>query len=81
MAIAVIISRFGALTGWTMICAEMPLAAAKDGLFPERFKRLSGTGVPTFGVVNSTVLASVAVILGATHVIRLGPRWSRFAKA
>ena len=41
MAIAVIISGFGALNGWTMICAEMPLAAAKDGLFPERFKRLS----------------------------------------
>ena len=64
-----------------MICAEMPLAAAKDGLFPERFKRLSGAGVPTLGVVISTVRASVAVILGATHVIRLGPRWSRFAKA
>ncbi len=46
-----------------MICAEMPLAAAKDGLFPERFKRLSGTGVPTFGVVISTVLASIAVII------------------
>ena len=41
MAIAVIISGFGALNGWTMICAEMPLAAAKDGLFPERFKRMS----------------------------------------
>ena len=38
-------------------------------------------GVPTLGVVISTVRASVAVILGATHVIRLGPRWSRFAKA
>src|SRR5918995_4374216 len=63
MAIAVIISGFGALNGWTMICAEMPLAAAKDGLFPERFKRLSGTGVPAFGVVISTVLASVAVII------------------
>ena len=44
MAIVVIISGFGALNGWTMICAEMPLAAAKDGLFPERFKRLSRTG-------------------------------------
>ena len=63
MAIAVIISGFGALNGWTMICAEMPLAAAKDGLFPERFKRLSGTGVPAFGAVISTVLASVAVII------------------
>ena len=41
MAIAVIISGFGALNGWTMICAEMPLAAADDGLFPQQFKRIS----------------------------------------
>ena len=61
MAIVVIISGFGALNGWTMICAEMPLAAAKDGLFPDQFKRLSGHGVPTFGIVSSTVLASVAM--------------------
>ena len=49
MAIAVMISGFGALNGWTMICAEMPLAAASDGLFPERFKRMSKTGVPRSG--------------------------------
>ena len=41
MGLAVVVSGFGALNGWTMICAEMPLAAAKDGLFPERFGRLS----------------------------------------
>src|SRR4051794_19656826 len=35
VALAVIVSGFGALNGWTMICAEMPLAAAKDGVFPE----------------------------------------------
>jgi len=63
MAIAVIISGFGALNGWTMICAEMPLAAAKDGLFPEAFKRISKKGVPAFGIVASTVLASLAMIL------------------
>jgi basic amino acid/polyamine antiporter, APA family len=63
MAVAVIISGFGSLTGWTMICAEMPLAAAKDGLFPPRFGRLSGNGVPAFGIVVSTVLASVAMII------------------
>jgi basic amino acid/polyamine antiporter, APA family len=63
MAVAVIISGLGALNGWTMICAEMPLAAAKDGLFPERFKRLSRTEVPAFGIVASTVLASVAVVI------------------
>jgi APA family basic amino acid/polyamine antiporter len=62
MAIAVIISGFGALNGWTMICAEMPLAAANDGVFPERFKRLSSKGVPAFGIISSTVLASVCIV-------------------
>jgi APA family basic amino acid/polyamine antiporter len=63
VALAVIISGIGALNGWTMICAEMPLAAAKDGLFPARFGRLSGRKVPAFGIIASTVLASVAVVI------------------
>jgi APA family basic amino acid/polyamine antiporter len=63
MGAAVVVSGFGALNGWTMICAEMPLAAAKDGLFPERFGRLSGRGVPAFGIVASTVLASLFTVL------------------
>src|SRR3954454_3643596 len=63
MAIAVIISGFGALNGWTMICAEMPLAAANDGLFPERFKDISKAGVPWFGIIASTTLASIAMII------------------
>jgi APA family basic amino acid/polyamine antiporter len=63
MAVAVIISGLGALNGWTMICAEMPLAAAEDGLFPERFKRISKNGVPAFGIVASTVLASIAMAI------------------
>jgi basic amino acid/polyamine antiporter, APA family len=63
MAVAVIISGLGALNGWTMICAEMPLAAANDGLFPERFKHISKNGVPAFGIVASTVLASIAMAI------------------
>jgi basic amino acid/polyamine antiporter, APA family len=63
MAIAVIISGFGALNGWTMICAEMPLAAANDGLFPQQFKAISKAGVPAFGIIASTVLASIAMII------------------
>jgi APA family basic amino acid/polyamine antiporter len=61
MAILVIVSGLGALNGWTMICAEMPLAAANDGLFPEQFKRLNKAGVPAFGIVASTALASLAM--------------------
>jgi APA family basic amino acid/polyamine antiporter len=69
MAALVIVSGIGALNGWTMICAEMPLAAANDGLFPERFKRKSKAGVPAFGILASTTLASVAMLvnyLGST---------------
>jgi basic amino acid/polyamine antiporter, APA family len=63
MAAFVVVSGFGALNGWTMICAEMPLAAAKDGLFPDRFGQLSSRGVPRFGIIASTALASIAMIL------------------
>jgi len=61
MAVVVIISGFGALNGWTMIVAEMPLAAARDGLFPDRFKSLSKNGVPVFGIISGTALASIAM--------------------
>lgn len=63
MAVVVIISGFGALNGWTMICAEMPLAAAKDGLFPERFQRISKSGVPAYGIIAATALASIAMAI------------------
>lgn len=68
-AAAVIVSGFGALVGWTMICAEMPLAAAKGGVFPRRFAELSSRDMPAFGIVMSTVLASVVMVfsfLGST---------------
>jgi APA family basic amino acid/polyamine antiporter len=61
VALAVIVSGIGALNGWTMICAEMPLAAAKDGLFPRAFGRLSRQEVPAAGIIASTVLASIAM--------------------
>jgi APA family basic amino acid/polyamine antiporter len=63
VAVAVIVSGLGALNGWTMICAEMPLAAARDGLFPASFARLSPRRVPAFGIVSSTALASVAMVI------------------
>jgi APA family basic amino acid/polyamine antiporter len=63
MAVVVIISGFGALNGWTMICAEMPLAAAKDGLFPKSFNQISKKGVPAYGIIASTVLASIAMAI------------------
>ncbi len=46
-----------------MICAEMPLAAAKDGLFPDRFKNISKNGVPVYGIIAATALASIAMAI------------------
>jgi len=63
LAVAVIISGLGALNGWIMICAEMPLAAADDGLFPAQFKRMSKRGLPAYGIIASTVLASIAMAI------------------
>jgi basic amino acid/polyamine antiporter, APA family len=63
MSALVVISGFGALNGWTMICAEMPLAAAKDGLFPEAFGKLNSRGVPAFGIISSTALASIFMVM------------------
>jgi len=63
MAVVVIISGIGALNGWTMITAEMPRAAAQDGVFPRRFERLNRRGAPAWGIVLSTALASIAMVI------------------
>src|SRR3954452_7424972 len=63
VAAVVVVSGFGALNGWTLITAEVPLAAARDGVFPGRFKALNKHGVPAFGIVASTVLASLAIVI------------------
>ena len=62
VAVAAIISGLGALNGWTMICAEMPLAAAREGLFPRLFARISVRGVPAFGIIASTLLATALMV-------------------
>lgn len=66
VAVAAVVSGFGALVGWTLTMAEMPRAAARDGLFPARFADQSRAGVPAFGIVVSTLLASVLTVVSFT---------------
>ena len=65
VAIAAVVSGLGCLIGWTLIVAEMPLAAAKDRLFPAAFAR-THRGIPVFGIVSSTVLASLLTVVSYT---------------
>ncbi|MFF5292988.1 amino acid permease [Paractinoplanes globisporus] len=86
VAIAVIISGIGTLNGWIMIGAEMPLAAAHDGLFPAAFGRLSSRGVPAVGIIASAVLGSIAMAVsfmgtsGAAVFNRRELHTARFAR-
>ncbi|MCB0917961.1 MAG: amino acid permease [Actinobacteria bacterium] len=63
MAGFVVVSGIGALNAWTMICAEMPQAAAQEGLFPAYFNKLNRRDVPYWGIILSTILASVFTIV------------------
>jgi APA family basic amino acid/polyamine antiporter len=71
VGIAAVISGFGALVGWTLIVAEMPQAAARDGVFPAAFLRESSRKVPAFGIVSSTALASALTVVSYTSFDRV----------
>jgi basic amino acid/polyamine antiporter, APA family len=44
----------------------VPMAAARDGVFPEVFGRVSSRGVPAFGILLSVSLASGLLLLQAS---------------
>jgi APA family basic amino acid/polyamine antiporter len=56
------ISCFGALNGWVLMQAHTPLAAARDGLFPRRFAETDDKHTPRFGLLLSSLLATVLVL-------------------
>jgi len=63
VAVAVIVSSIGALNGWTLLMGQVPMAAARDHLFPEVFGRLSSRDVPAIGIMLSSALATGLVLV------------------
>lgn len=61
VALAALVSMTGCLNGWTLLSAQTPYAAARDGLFPAAFAR-KRRGVPTVGVGVTVVLASLLTV-------------------
>lgn len=55
------VSCLGALNGWVLISAQVPMAAARDGAMPPVFARLDARGTPAAGVLISGVLATLLV--------------------
>ena len=57
------VAAIGALNGWILITSQIPMAAAKDDLFPKIFKRENKNGVPGFGLIIGSVLTSLLLLM------------------
>lgn len=71
MAVIAIISGLGALNGWTLLVAEMPMASARDGLFPRLFTAENRNGTLWAGILIGSVLTSLVMVIsyfGAENV-------------
>ncbi len=63
VAIAASISIFGALNGWILIQGQMPEAISRDKLFPGIFAKLNKNGAPALGIIISSFLASILILM------------------
>lgn len=63
IAIGAIISTLGALNGWILIQGEIPASISKDRLFPRFFAKENKREVPIIGIVISSLLASILMLM------------------
>ncbi|WP_326575521.1 amino acid permease [Streptomyces sp. NBC_00481] len=63
IALVAVASIVGCLNGWVLLSAQMPYAAARDGLFPKPFARVGKGGVPGFGVLATAVLGTLLIVV------------------
>ena len=57
------ISGIGALNGWILIVAQIPMAAAKDKMFPRIFKKENKNGAPVLGLITGSILSSAVMLM------------------
>ena len=66
VAVGAIISMIGVLNATILLTGQMPLAAARDRLFPERFGTLNAKDAPAFALLVSSLLASLLIGMNYT---------------
>ncbi len=57
------ISAMGALNGWILISGQVPMATAKDDLFPKIFKKENKKGAPSLGIIIGSLLTSFVMLM------------------
>ncbi len=63
VAVGALFSTFGCLNGWILLQGQVPLAAARDNLFPALFGRVSAGNTPVNGLVISSILVTILTVL------------------
>ena len=61
--IGIIIALLGCWLSWTVITAEVPYIAAKDGVFPKFLVKVDKNGTPTYSLLMSTVAMQLAMLV------------------
>ncbi|MSR37768.1 MAG: amino acid permease [Planctomycetes bacterium] len=67
VALCAFISCFGALNGWILVVGQLPLAVARDGLFPPLFAKVSPSGTPVNGLCVAGALATALIAFNYTR--------------
>ncbi len=57
------IAAIGALNGWILISGQIPMASARDQLFPRVFRKENKRGAPGIGIFIGSVLTSIVMLL------------------
>lgn len=61
--IGLVVSLFGSLLGWSILAAEIPFVAAKDGLMPSFFAKENKQGSPVHSLFMTNVLVQIALLI------------------
>jgi arginine:ornithine antiporter / lysine permease len=63
ISLGLVVSVGGAFLSWTMLCAEIPYAAAKDGNFPRWFAAENAAGSPANSLWITNALVQIFLII------------------
>ena len=64
-----LVSLLGSTIGWVMLSAEIPSAAAKQGIFIPRFQKENKNGIPAFSLLITNLLGQVFVFSTVSNSI------------
>ena len=66
IATGAVISTFGALNGWILMQGQIPMAAARDNMFPKLFSKVNSKQSPSTGIILSSILVSILLMTNYT---------------